>query len=597
WNAAVAGDRITYQQQYKYGLQLMDFFLDILEHEVLIKKQAPDVFQKIVDYTKKLCIHHGNHDFWTGIKFIPMFTRVELLEVLVFIVEDSPRLQEADYDPIYDDVIFNPQFEPMLTQKNPKTGDIITESHNTFYEGVTLKDLEGFKDQNPNNSTVVKQYGRIVEKIWRAGNSNATSGLYAKELSAVVSHLNAALPYADPAQLKSLKFLIQYFEEGTTKLYDDYNITWLHANPVADLILGFIEEYRDARGMKGLYEAFIYYRNAPATQMITKLSSIAQELEHHAPWNDAYKNRTIKPPVANAVVELIGTGGAGPCGFVGVNLPNAQWIREKHGSKNIIITNALLASRSAMIDVVIKEFIEHSQDQELLLDPFWEREILKVALHEIVGHGSGKSSATLNGDPKDHLREHYSTMEEARAELCMLWHVWDPILVEKGIITDTQIPQSAYLWYALRDLINLRRYAAETEIHEDHDRATHLIVSYLQEKGVIEFYSSDGKTYPRIIDYAKMREHVGVLLAELQRIKSEGDYSALQLIVERYATCFDLKLRDEIVMRSHAINYFVTIAYIMAIPELVKNNSGEIVDVTLTYPKDIIEQARVWRSM
>ncbi len=596
WNAAIAGDRITYRQHSRRGMDITAFLLKIIAHEDLLKKIYPEIYPKILEYAKKLCINHGNHDFWSGVKFLPKFTRQELEEVLAVIAEHAPRLQEADYKKQYDDIIFNPAFEPMMTQKNPKTGDIITESCNTYYDGVTLKDLEGFKDQNPNNSTVTMQHGRIVEKIWRCGNDRATAGLYAKELAAVVLHLRAALPYAAPEQTKSLKLLIQYFEEGTAKLCDDYNIAWLHTNPVADMILGFIEEYRDARGMKGLFEAVVYYRDEHATQTITALASLAQSLEDTAPWDNAYKKKWNTIPVANAIVQLIGTGGAGPYSWAGVNLPNAQWIRDKHGSKNIIITNVLYASRSALFKRIMHEFVASADDRALLEQHMATRELLSVGLHEVVGHGAGTASKSLAGDPRDHLREHYSTLEEARAELCMLWHIWNPLLIEKGIMQSRDVAKSEYLAYTLRDLLIMRTFVGEDEIHEDHHRATHLIISYLREKGVVEFYVQDKKTYPRIIDYEKMHEHVGVLLAELQRIKSEGDYAAIKALVEKYAIYFDLKLRDEIVARSRAINYPATIAYLMPIPRAVKNDAGEITDIRLRYPQGIIEQAQAWNN-
>jgi len=590
WHACVAGDRICYAQNYRYGLALRDFFLDLIVYKKYIRN---DTYKKILLYTKNIIINHGNHDARSTAKIMPTFTIKELNDA-VNIVSKKGFTRELTIE--FQKVIFDATYDVMLTQKTPKTGDIITESKNALYENVTLKDLKGFKDKYPLNSTVVKENNKLLEKVWRCGDSKTPEGLYASELKNVVTHLRRAKEYSDESYKKILDILIKYFETGEAKLFDDYNIAWLSSDPNVDIMLGFIEQYLDARGFKGMYEGTVFFKDEEASKIVRAIANNAQHLEDNAPWIDKYKKKWNNIPVANAIVQVMATGGAGPVCFLGVNLPNAQWLREKYNSKNFYIVNTTYASRLVSVDLVRNEFLEREEDKSLMIASFKTRGPALVTLHEIVGHGSGKCNPKLKGDPRDYLLEYYSSLEEARAELCSLYHMWDNKLIADKIITEADA-KGAYLNYVLSYLVQLRRYSKEDMIHEDHERAASLIVKYLLEQGSCIFYKKNGKTYPKVLDYALMRKHVGQLLSEVMRIKAEGDYTAGKALIEKYGIYFDLKLRDEIVKRSNNIKLPSGHAYVMYHPEIVENKSKEIIDVKLVPYKSILEQGEEIRRL
>ncbi len=590
WHASVAGDRIAYEQNYRYGLMLRDFFLDLISYKKYIRA---DVYDKILLYAKNIVISHGNHDARSTAKFIPTFTIKELNDV---VTSASTRGFSHALTIELQRVIFDATYDIMLTQKNPKNGDIITESKNGLYRNVTLKDLTTFKDKYPLNSTVVKENNKLVEKVWRCGDSKTPEGVYASELKNIVTHLKQAKEYSDATYKNILDLLIKFFETGNPKLFDDYNIDWLHSDPQVDTILGFIEQYLDARGFKGMYEGVVFFKDEEASKIVRSIANNAQHLEDNAPWIDKYKKKWKNIPVANAVMQVIATGQAGPVCFAGVNLPNAQWIREKYNSKNFYISNTTYAGRMVFAELTRNEFLERAEDKLLMQKSFNARGPVLVTLHEIVGHGSGSVNPKLKGDPRDYLLEYYSSLEEARAELCALYHVWDEKLISDKLFTKDDA-KGAYLSYVLAYLTQLRRYGNEDMIHEDHERATSLIVKYLLEKGSCAFYTKNGKTYPKIVDYALMRKHVGQLLAEVMRVKAEGDYKAGRALIEKYGMYFDLKLRDEIVKRSKNIRLPSGQAYVMYHPEIVENKSGEIVDVKLVMYKSILEQAQEFRRL
>jgi dipeptidyl-peptidase-3 len=590
WHASIAGDRIAYDQSYKYGIELRDFFLDILGYKRDIRK---DIYEKILTYTKCIVISHGNHDARSTIKFLPKFTLKELEGVISIISKKGLKHVLTDE---LKKVIFDPNFDVMLTNKNPKVGDIITESKNNLYKNIFLKDLKGFMDKYPLNSTVVKENEKIVEKVWRCGDSKTPVGMYATELGNIVKNLKLAQECSEDSYKKILELLIRYFETGDPKLFDDYNIEWLKNDPNVDMILGFIEQYLDSRGFKGMYEGVVFFRDEKSNKIVKAIADASQYLEDNAPWPDKYKKKWNHIPVANAVVQIMAAGGAGPVCFAGVNLPNAQWLREKYNSRNFYVSNVTYASRMAFAKLLWKEFIKRPEDVKLLKDSFTARGPALVTLHEVVGHGSGRTNPKLKGDPRDYLLENYSTLEEARAELCALYHTFNDRLIKEGTVTGKDA-KGGYLSYVISYMTQLRRYEHEDMIHEDHERATSIIVKYLLEKGSCAFYKKNGKTYAKILDYKLMREHVGELLSEIMCIKAEGDYNAGKALVEKYGIYFDLKLRDEIVKRSKKINLPNNHAYVMYHLEFVYSKLKEIIDVKLIPYKSILEQAQHWKEL
>ncbi len=595
WHAAVIGDAITYDQSYKHGLELRDLFLGIINH---VDKVDSGAYEKIKRYTRKILLNHGIHDNYSTKKFMPEFTLDELRAVIKNLNENGIKISCSKH---IERVIFDPSFEEMLTNKNPADGgDIVSASSNNLYQNVTLSDLDDFEERYPINSTVVKENGKIVERVWRAGNKerNIMPGLYAAHLAKVCNHLEKASAYALDDQKTYLLKLKEFLEEGEQHLFDDYNIHWVNSDPPVDKILGFIEVYLDARSTKGEFEGLVFIKDEETSKITKGLAKLAQYLENKAPWKEEYKKRWERVPIANAITVLVGTGGAGPMCMAGVNLPNSREIQEKHGNKSYLLTNVTSARRAAFFPLFINEFIEDKRDKEMMVKHMDISDHLRITLHEVVGHGSGIVSNKLKGESSKYLKENYSTMEEARAELCALHHIWDPKLRELDIVPDEECCKNVYLGYALGNLLQLRDLENEDEIHEDHMRARHLIISYICDKtNAIEYYKKNGKTYVRIKDYGAMRKVVAELLSELMRIRAEGDYDALKKIVDKYAIKFDTELRNEIVHRAREINAAKKYAYIMAEPMLIKDNAGKIVDVALNHSKDLIEQGLRWQEV
>ncbi len=592
WRAGICGDPIVYDQMYAHSLAIRDFFLDILEYHNYIPKE---IYDKIELYTKKMVMNKSIHKHDSTKKFIPTFTKKELEAA----VEESRKYGfKHSLSNDFERIIFDPEFESMLTQKNPPEGkDIITASHNNFYHNVKLSDIEGFQEKNPLNSTLVMENQKLVEKVWRAGSSTVSPGIYSTYLKLMAHNVAEAIKHAPEEQKKSLEFLKKYFEDGDAKFFDEYNIGWVTSNPEVDAILGFIEQYLDPRGVKGTYGSMTFFKDHHVNHIIHTIADNAQHFEDNSPWSEKYKKEWDNVPVANAIMSIGSSGEQGPFSPAGVNLPNAQWLRHDYGSKNIYVSNVTFSSRNAFAKESWNEFLEKPEDIALMSDSFNVRGPISVTLHEVVGHGSGKMSENLKGDPKDYLKEFYSSLEEARAELCALHHVWDPKLMELGLITDEHEPKSDYLGYVFQCMVMYRRYAGIDEIHESHERATSLIIQYCIDKGSVRFYKKNGKTYPEVIDYQLMRRHIADLLSEIMRIKAEGDYEAGKNLITKYGIHFDKNLRDEIVARSKAIGYPSRFAYVMPHPELVRDQSGKIMDVKLVYYNSIIDQARGWRDI
>ncbi len=597
--AAIAGDAITYDQHYRHAPRIREVIESILAFDEGIDR---DTRRRIHDYAVLFWAHHGNHDTRTGSKFLPTFSYEELIGsaqlALVNGATFGVATPEAVRQMIEDlrSAMFDPAFEPMVTCKTPPEGqDILQASANNFYSGVTLADLEGFEERHPLNSRLVKTGSGLVEEVYRAGGGGAAPGLYAEELGAVIAHLEEAIPFAGPKQQAALRHLVTYFRTGEPSAFREYNIAWVADNPSIDTINGFIEVYHDARGQKGSYEAATFAVDRATTEMMRKLASQAAYFESRMPWKDEYKNDKAAAKVANAVIMLCEAGDAGPISWAGINLPNEQEIRENHGSKSILLWNVMAAADAVNAERMRSEFVR--SDAERSLDKRFGSQAasLKVALHEVIGHGSGKVSARLVGDPSKALREYYSTMEEARADLCALWMIADPKLRELGIVTDPGVIDAAYAAYARSAITQLRQVPTGSVLEEDHMRGTNMIVNFIREKaGCIEVASESGRTFYRVTSVGKMRHGVGQLLAELMRCKAEGDYEALKSLVDTYGTRLDPKLRDEVVARARKAKIPSYVAYVMPELTLVTDSAGKPVDVTIAYPISLEKQKLAW---
>jgi dipeptidyl-peptidase III len=560
------------------------------------KSAASGFDGKLVDYLLRFYGYSGNHDATTGQKFVPTFTPEELSAAASralaagapWAVKDDAALQAwlQELKP----TLFDASFEPQLTSKAPPPGqDLLTASSNTAYgPGVTQKDLVGFQEKNPLNSRVVKQDGKLTEQVFRAGtpDGKVKPGLYAKELSRVIAHLQEAMKSAEPAQKTALGKLVRYFQTGSPKDWDAYNIAWLQVDPKVDANLGFIETYVDPRGHKGLWEGLINYRDSKENQIMVLMGQKAQYFEDRLPWPEKYRRKKVAPPVAKAI-NLITSNPEPPAG---INLPNEQHIREKYGSKSVMITNVMDAASAVTRLPLAIEFSRTEEDREQARRYSVTARKWLVAFHEVLGHASGQVDPKLKGQsPSVFLKEYDNTLEEARADLVALWHAFDPALAELSPDHDA-IARQMYRDFLVEGLTNLRRVEQGDAFEEDHQRGHHMTVTFLEEKGVVKQVTENGRTYLTVPDYAKMREAVGELLSRLMVIKATGDYEGIRALVQQKGIHFDPKLRDEVVRRVKAVD--VPTVMLLNSPHVVPvlDAKGEVVDLKEDATQAFVDQ-------
>jgi dipeptidyl-peptidase-3 len=595
--ASIAIDPIAYDQLSNYGLQQKRVLEEILAHP---KGIDPAALAKIADFAKLFWANRGNHHDQTSQKFLPAFT-FEQLEEAALRAQQNGAFQTpyADLPPLKKPAavshelealrasLFDPAFEPMTTAKSPAGGkDTIQSSSNTFYPGVSLDDLKRFKDKYPLNSRVVKAAdGKLTELVYRAGtpDGKVAPGLYATYLKQANDCFEKARRYADPAQAEAITHLIRYYQTGEYADWVAFGTAWVQNDATVDFDNGFIEVYRDARGAKGSSQSFVTITDKPVTTAMKKLAENAAYFEQKAPWDSKYKLTSFKLPVVKAVETLVETGDFSVT-TIGDNLPNENEIHEKYGSKNFLFTGSSRALDQATGKTAVAEFAAGPAEAERNAKYGTEAEDLMTALHEVIGHGSGKLSERVSGGAQPFLKEYFSTLEEGRADLMALWNVWDPKLKELGLISNQEeVAKAMYDTAAAVALTQLRRIPRGDTIEEDHQRDRQLIAHYIADKvpGSIELFTRDGKTYVRVADYQKMRQGVGLLLAELMRIKAEGDYEAIKALVDKYGVHFDPALRDQILARYKKLNLPTYFAGINAnlTASLGKNREVERVEI------------------
>jgi dipeptidyl-peptidase-3 len=593
YQAALAGRDIAYDQIHRHGLAIRNILEEIITHPKGIDQA---ILEKITNYLKLFWAFNGNYGT-NNRKFIPEFGSDDLLYASKIAFSNGAEFGAKDQAELVKILsglkrtIFDPDFEPILANKSPKEGeDVITASGNNYYEGITLKELDNFEEKYPLNSKVVKKDGKIVELVYRAGTNDISPGLYAENLNLVIGYLKKAIGLARPGQKQALEHLIRYFETGEPKDFDKYNIDWVKDDPTVETINGFIETYNDARGAKGGCEGMVCFVDEKTNRVMKDIAHLASYFEEKTPWDDRYKKREITAPVANAVTILVGVGGEGPISVLGINLPNAQHIRETYGSKNFILTNVSSTIYKLQAEKIVKEFA--LTEEEIKLDKLWggKADLLQTTLHEILGHGSGKVSEKLFKDPREYLQEHYSALEEAKADLVALWHIFDEKLMHIADI-DAKCGEALYRFYARADLVRLRTVKTGDRLEKDHARARHMIVSYLMDKtGAIEVAEKDGKVYLNVNDILKMRQGVGELLSLIMRIKAEGNYEEAKKLVEKYGIKINPQWRDQVIRRAEAIDLPDHYAFVMPELELLQDKNGKVKDVKISYPQDFLKQ-------
>jgi dipeptidyl-peptidase-3 len=600
--AAIAGDRISYDQRYRHNLAIKDLCEAILARADALD---PPFVQALRDYLTAIWVHHGIHNGITSRKFVPAFDFDALLGAA-----KRARAAGADVLGAADDAalaakleelrrpIFDADFEAFSVQKSPPEGqDILEASANSFYAGVKMRDLAHFRERYPLNSRLSKRGTKLVEEPFRAGAEGVAPGLYADDLRHVLVHLRRAIPFAPAPQQEYLTKLARYFETGDPEEFRAYNVLWVGDDPPVDGILGFIESYGDARGAKGTWEGVVGFVDRERTALMRRIAENAQYFEERTPWRPEFRRTEFRPLVANAVTALVETGDGGPLSAAGINLPNEQAIRERYGSRNFFLTNVTEASDAAIGRASSHEFAASEEDGREIArcsPAIWDA---VVALHEVTGHASGAVSKTLRGDPHTHLKEFYSTLEEARADLVALWHAWDPKILEIGALPDAACAAAMYRAFASSTLVGLRKIPTGDVIEEDHMRARALIVGWGIEKGAIVEERRDEHFYLRVPDPERLRAAWGELLAELQRIKAEGDYDAIQALVARLATHLRTDWRDDAVARARAIGLATYFAFVSPRLVPIRDAQGTITDVRAEAPASYEAQQLEWNVL
>ncbi len=593
YEAALAGRDIYYDQRHAHNIEMRDVLEEILTHPVGVD---PTALAEIQRYTKLFWINTGPYNNLTARKFVLQCDPDAFAEAVRRASANGARFPQRPGESVeamlarLRPLFFDVSVDPIVTNKTPGNNrDILESSANNMYDGVSMDDLKAFREQYPLNSRLVRRDGKIIEEVYRIG------GRYDAQIRRIISHLEAAVPYATEAMAKALRALIRFYETGAPEDRGAYDIAWVQDkdSPV-DTINGFVEVYMDARGTKGAWEALVYYVNPHKTEDIRKLAGAAQWFEDHMPWADKYKKQGVRGVSANAIDVVIETGDSGPVTPVGINLPNDQHIREHYGSKSVSLSNVNEAYDKSTSVEFRREFAWSAEETARAEKWSSFASELTTNMHEVIGHGSGRIMEHLNGSPQTVLKEQYSALEESRADLVALYFLPDAKLVEMGLVPATdqaEIVRAEYEAYARNALVQLRRVREGTQIEEDHMRNRQMIVRWLMTNSpAIEERRRDGKTYYVVVDVGAFREAAGRLLAEVQRIKAEGDYDAARQLFETYGVHFDPALRDEIVERVDRLHMPSYTGFVQPKLTAVRNGRGEITDVLISYPLDLTKQ-------
>jgi len=594
YQAALAGRDIYIDQKHRSALEMRGILDQIVAHPQGID---PATFAEIQRYTKYFWINNGPYNNLTARKFV-LKTTPEAFAAAAKAAQGAGATFSTPNGETLDAMLqrlqpmfFDPNVDPSVTTKAPPPGkDILTGSANNLYAGgVTMNDVKGFTEKYGLNARLVKENGKLTEEVYKI------DGRYSKEISAVVQHLQDAIPFATEPMQNALRALIQWYRTGEQSDREKFDIAWVadKASPV-DTINGFIEVYLDPRGIKGSWEAVVFSVDPEKTKTIKTIGDNAQWFEDHMPYDAKYRKADVKGIIANAIDVIVETGDSGPVTPVGINLPNDQRIREQYGSKSVSLSNVVEAYDRSTPGTMRGEFSWTPEEAARGMKYGSVADVLHTDMHEVIGHASGQQAPGLKGTPQQALKEHFSALEEGRADLVGLYFLADPKLVELGVIPaadQNDLVLSEYEGYTRNALVQLRRIREGATIAEDHMRNRQMIVRWLMANTkAIEQRTRDGKTYLTMVDAKAFREGVGRLLTEVQRIKSEGDYAAAAKLFDTYGVHFDPKLRDEVVARVDKLNLPSYSGFVMPKLEPVTGADGKITDVKISYPQDLTTQ-------
>jgi dipeptidyl-peptidase III len=599
YQAALAGRDIYYDQRYAHALPMRDILEAILLHPDEVPEET---LAELTRYTKLFWLNTGPYNNLTARKFTLEISRDELVHAAECAWRRGARFRLAAGETIealidrYAPMFFDADVDPMVTCKTPKPGaDLLLSSANNLYDGVAMADLEGFEERHPLNSRLVKRDGVLVEEVYRVG------GRYHEAITEIVAHLEAAAPFAPPTLAEALRASIIWYRTGDESDREVFDIAWVqNRDSSVDTMNGFIEVYMDARGMKGAWEAIVYYVNHEKTEKIRRLAENAQAFEDRLPVDHRFRKPVVQGVSASAIEVVVEAGDSGPITPVGVNLPNDQRIREQYGSKSVSLSNVVEAYERSLPETFRVEFAWSDDEVERAHRWGAMASELTTEIHEVLGHGSGRMAEGIVKQPQDLLKEQYSALEETRADLVALYFVADPHLVTLGIVpADEQqgIVRTEYEAYARNALVQLRRVRVGNQIEEDHMRNRQAIVHWLlANTSAIEIRQRQEKTYYVVVDVAAFHDGVAHLLAEVQRIKSEGDYDTAKTFFETYGVYFDASLRDEIVARVDRLKLPSYTGFVMPKLDPVVGANGEIADVRISYPCNLTEQMLEYSS-
>ena len=595
YNAALAGRDIFYDQRYEHNLEMREVLEEILTHAGSVD---PAALEAIHRYTKLFWINTGPFNNLTARKFVLDSTPEAFADAARAAAGDGARFPTRDGETLdellarLEPLFFDEDVDPIVTNKSPAGGDdMLLSSANNLYDGVSMADLEGFEERYPLNSRLVKRDGGLEEEIYRIDGD----GRYAAQLTEVVRHLEAAIPYATEPMADAIEALVKWYRTGEPEDRRAYDIAWVadQASPV-DTINGFTEVYMDARGAKGAWEALVYYVNQEKTEAIRTLAEHAQWFEDHMPWDPRYRKEGVRGITANAIDVVIEIGDAGPVTPIGINLPNDQTVREQHGSKSVSLSNVIEAYDLSRPAAYRSEFTWDEAEEARAERWAGFAGDLTTNMHEVIGHASGQLSERLGGNAQPFLREQYSALEEARADLIALYFIADPKLAEIGVVEaadQAEIALAEYESYARNAILQLRRVREGTQLEQDHMRNRQMVVHWLIDNTeAIEVRRRDGKTFNVVTDAQAFRDGAGRLLAEVQRIKSEGDYDAAKALFETYGIRFDPALRDEVLERVALVDLPSYTGFVMPKLEAVAAADGSLADVVISYPQDFTQQ-------
>jgi dipeptidyl-peptidase-3 len=599
YEAALSGRDIIYDQKSKYGLLLRKTIETIYGSYKGDKKSAD--WKKFEDYCGRVWFSNGNHHHYSNAKFVPecsydYFVTLVKASNTAALPMDAGETSDA-FIARMKPIIFDMSFEPKVVDLRPDVDNVVNSSNN-FYEGVTQKEVEDYYDKFDTkgnapswglNSKVIKENGQIVEKTWKSG------GMYGAAIDKIIYWLQKAATVAEnDVQRDAFNLLVKFYQTGDLKTWDDYNIAWVHDTSRIDAVNGFIEVYLDAIGKKGSFESTVSLKDMEETKRIKAIADQAQWFEDNSPIMAQHKKKTVKGITGKAITVIVESGDAAPSTPIGINLPNAEWIRKEHGSKSVALTNIIHSYNVASASSgMLEEFATNETVLQRMKKHGALASDLHTDMHECIGHASGQINPGVETTDKT-LKNYASALEEARADLVGLYFVMDKKLVDLGVMPSLEVGMAEYDSYMMNGLMTqLTRLQPGEQLEEAHMRNRALVAHWAYEHGkkdnVVAFVKKNGKTYVQVNDYNKLRDLFGQLLREIQRVKSEGDYEGGKNLIETYGVKVDPELHKEVLTRFAKLNIKPYRGFIQ--PKLTPvMKDGKMANVKVSYPTNFFDQ-------